>query len=105
MSVKLLTMSGMFNKIKAIIDEWAPIELLATHCPSDEYDEISMNLSQIASVNLDPDSLGKEIYGQFIWAYGKPTFDKSIEECRAIARKILVGVCNSTTLLVGEETS
>lgn len=37
----------MFDKVKTVIDEWDPIQLLSTHCPSDEYDEISMELSQI----------------------------------------------------------
>lgn len=31
----------MFDKVKMVIDEWDPIELLSIHCPSDEYDEIS----------------------------------------------------------------
>ena len=32
----------MFDKVKEIIDEWDPIDLLAMHCPADEYDEIGL---------------------------------------------------------------
>ena len=79
----------MFDKVKAVIDEWDPIELLSIHCPSDEYDEISMELSQILICNVDIEFLGKEIYNLFIQAFGTSTFGKSIDECKIIAQKIL----------------
>ena len=80
---------NMFDKVKAVIDEWDPIELLSIHCPSDEYDEISMELSQILICNVDIEFLGKEIYNLFIQAFGTSTFEKSIDECKIIAQKIL----------------
>ena len=79
----------MFDKAKAVIDEWDPIELLSIHCPSDEYDEISMELSQILMCNVDVDFLSVEIYNLFVQAFETPTFDKSIDECKIIAQKIL----------------
>ena len=43
----------MFDKVKMVIDEWDPNELLSIHCPSDEDDEISTELSQILICNVD----------------------------------------------------
>jgi len=79
----------MFDKVKTVIDEWDPIELLSIHCPPDEYDEISMKLSQILICNVDIEFLEKEIYSLFVQAFGIPTFDKSMDECKIIAQKIL----------------
>ena len=77
-----------FEIIKTIIDEWDPIELLS-HCPFDEYDEISMELSQILNCNVDVEFLAKEIYNLFIREFGISTFDKSVDECALIAQKIM----------------
>lgn len=79
----------MFNKIKTVIDEWDPIELLSIHCPSDEYDEISMELSQVLICNVDIEFLEKKIYNLFVQAFGTSIFDKSMDECKIIAQKIL----------------
>ena len=79
----------MFDKVKTVIDEWDPIELLSIHCPSDEYDEISMELSQILICNIDIELLGKEIYNIFVQAFGIPTFDKNMDECKIIAQRIM----------------
>ena len=79
----------MFDKVKMVIDEWDPIELLSIHCPSDEYDEISTELSQILICNVDIELLGKEIYNLFVQAFEISTFDKSMDECKIIAQKIL----------------
>lgn len=79
----------MFDKVKTVIDEWDPIELLSIHCPSDEYDEISMELSQILICNIDIELLGKEIYNIFVQAFGIPTFDENMDECKIIAQRIM----------------
>lgn len=79
----------MFDKVKTVIDEWDPIELLSIHCPSDEYDEISMELSQILICNIDIELLGKEIYNLFVQAFGISMFDKNMDECKIIAQKIM----------------
>ena len=79
----------MFDKVKMVIDEWDPIELLSIQCPSDEYDEISTELSQILICNVDIELLGKVIYNLFVQAFGISTFDKSMDECKIIAQKIL----------------
>ena len=67
----------MFDKVKAVIDEWDPIELLSIHCPSDEYDEISMELSQILMCNVDVDVLSVEIYNLFVQAFETSTLKKA----------------------------
>ena len=67
----------MFDKVKAVIDEWDPIELLSIHCPSDEYDEISMELSQILMCNVDVDLLSVEIYNLFVQAFETSTLKKA----------------------------
>lgn len=79
----------MFDKVKKVIDEWDPIDLLSIHCPPDEYDEISMELSQILIGNADIEFLEKEIYNIFVQAFDISTFDKSMDECRAVAQKII----------------
>lgn len=79
----------MFDKVKTVIDEWDPIELLSIHCPPDEYDELSMELSQILICNIDIELLGEEIYNLFVQAFGISTFDKSMDECKIIAQKIM----------------
>lgn len=41
-------MHEAFEKVKAIIDGWDPVDLLTCcHCPSDEYDDISIELAQM----------------------------------------------------------
>ena len=79
----------MFRKIKNIIDEWDPIELLVIHCPPDEYDDISRELDKIIANGVDVDALADSIFAVFEQAFGVPTFNKSLEECRKIAQKIL----------------
>ncbi len=79
----------MFRQIKSIIDAWDPIELLIIHCPNDEYDEISMELKKRIAERVDLDSLANAIFDLFVQAFGIPTFNKSLDECRKIAQKIM----------------
>lgn len=79
----------MFDKVKEIIDEWDPIDLLAMHCPADEYDEISLELEKMIAERVDLDSLTSAIFDLFVQAFGIPTFNKSLDECRKIAKKIM----------------
>ncbi len=79
----------MINKVKETIDDWDPIDLLAMHCPDDEYDSISVLISQKTVVISDVESLAKYIYDLFVCEFGVPTFDKDLDECRIIAKRIL----------------
>lgn len=77
----------MFEKVKSVIDEWDPVGLLSSHCPPDEYDDISAELAKIMTRNINVETLGNEIYNIFVRDFGD-TFDKSAEECRSIAREL-----------------
>lgn len=82
----------MFNKIKKIIDEWDPIELLMIHCPSDEYDEISFELTQKIADDSSVEFIANAIFELFVQAYSVPTFNKTIDECKRIAQKIVESI-------------
>lgn len=79
----------MFYKVKAIIDEWDPIDLLASHCPNDEYDDISFWIAQKIQTVTNGEELANYIYDVFDRQFGIPTFDKNLDDCRVIAKKIL----------------
>ena len=56
-------MREAFEKVKAIIDGWDPVDLLTCcHCPSDEYDDISMELAQMLTFDTDVETLKNDIY-------------------------------------------
>lgn len=89
-------MREAFEKVKAIIDGWDPVDLLTCcHCPSDEYDDISMELAQMLTFDTDVETLKNDIYNIFVRDYifvrdfDAGTFDKSPQECETIARKII----------------
>ena len=83
-------MREAFEKVKAIIDGWDPVDLLTCcHCPSDEYDDISMELAQILTFDTDVETLKNDIYNIFVRDFNAGTFDKSPQECETIARKII----------------
>ena len=79
----------MFDKVKKIIDEWDPIDLLAMHCPGDEYDDISLLISQKVRPVMDVENLANYIYDLFVYEFDISTFDKTLDECRMIAQKII----------------
>ena len=83
-------MREAFEKVKAIIDGWDPVDLLTCcHCPSDEYDDISMELAQMLAFDTDVETLKNDIYNIFVRDFDAGTFDKSPQECETIARKII----------------
>ena len=56
-------MREAFEKVKAIIDGWDPVDLLTCcHCPSDEYDDISIELAQMLTFDTDVETLKNDIY-------------------------------------------
>ena len=82
-------MREAFEKVKVIIDGWDPVDLLTCcHCPSDEYDDISIELAQMLTFDTDVETLKNDIYNIFVRDFDAGTFDKSPQECETIARKI-----------------
>lgn len=79
----------MSDKVKRIIDEWDPLDLLAMHCPGNEYDDISFLISQKVKSFADVEKLAEYIYNLFVYEFGVPTFDKNLDECRMVAKKII----------------
>ena len=76
------------SNIKGIIDNWDPIGLFP-FCPEDEYHS---EISQIESFLNEPKEekdLGEYIFELFIPSFGENSFQRSITECRMIARKII----------------
>ena len=82
-------MREAYEKVKAIIAGWDPVDLLTCcHCPSDEYDDISIELAQMLTFDTDVETLKNDIYNIFVRDFDAGTFDISPQECETIARKI-----------------
>ena len=83
----------LFDKVKSIINDWDPVELLAMHCPDDEYhSEIRVICRYVKKTEpLDETELGTFIYQTFRDYCGKE-FRESLESCIVIGRKILKSV-------------
>lgn len=75
-----------FDVVKKIVDEWDPLQLLAICCPRDEYDDISRKICECEG---DYRQLGKQIYEIFLDAFGKNSFDETLDACQNIAKTIL----------------
>ena len=84
--------SEYFSEIKKVIDEWDPIELLVIHCPNDEYDDISLELAHKITDNFTVEYVAREIYYLFVQAFGTPTFNKTLDECKVAALKIIASI-------------
>ena len=85
-------MSISFEQIKNLIDEWDPIGLLSAGSPRDEYDaesrEIFAMLQQPNNENLL--NLSRIIYDTFLLSFGKDVFQKSVEDCKPIAKQMIL---------------
>ena len=79
----------MFKIVKNIIDEWDPIELLAMHCPPDEYDIEIKEIMNFLNKETKLEELSAKIYYIFLDYFGDDTFTKTKEECSIIADKII----------------
>lgn len=85
-----MTMS--YEKIKQIIDEWDPIDLLS-HAPKDEYDEETKEVfKSISAANevITVELIGKIIYTVFSKRFGSNTFTCNLNECMCVAEKIMI---------------
>jgi len=81
----------IINSVKAIIDDWDPIDLLY-HAPDDEYNmEIAEIEQMVKSTGGDVRLLASEIYDLFLRSFGEVTFKTPYSECVSVAKKIIEG--------------
>lgn len=80
-----------FIMVKKIIDNWDPVELLATHSPSDEYDSETQEIID-AIINNTVGEVAQIIQDVFINAFGNDFFTRSLDECMAIAKEIIQSI-------------
>ncbi len=86
---KLRENRNMRNKVKHVIDEWDPIEVLP-FAPSDEYDsEINQIVYFLNRREVTDFELANKIEEVFIDAFDDSIIQFTKEEYMAIARKIL----------------
>lgn len=76
--------------IKTAVDEWDPIELLP-FAPPDEYDfETEKIYNYVKRKNtVGYQYLAEIVYRVFQESFGEDVFDKTMEDCRIVANKIL----------------
>jgi len=73
--------------VKAVIDDWDPIELLV-HSPNDEYHSEIEEIEATLKTCNDEIALANSIFDIFTRAFSE-TFTKSISECSVIAKRIM----------------
>ena len=76
--------------VKAVIDNWDPINLLS-HAPSDEYHSEIEEIEKLLDSTKDHVKLATEIYNIFLKSFGSVSFLKTQAECTQIAKKIISG--------------
>ena len=76
----------MGDKVLEIINEWNPVEIYPLL--EDEYCSESKRVMEARRKLNSIEELAVEIFGIFKNSFGKE-FTKSIEECKAIAEKIM----------------
>ena len=76
------------NTVKAIIDEWDPIDLLS-HAPSDEYHSEIEEVERLLKSTKNVTELAISIYNVFLESFDADIFQKTQSECILIAQKIL----------------
>ena len=77
-----------YNKVKTVIDNWDPIELL-THAPKDEYALKCKKIYNLITSNTSVEFIARTIFTVFAQSFGKELFNKTLKECTVIAKKIL----------------
>ena len=71
--------------VTKIINQWDPIGLLP-FAPSDEYHSETAQIKQLFAAARTEDELAAGIDQVFRAAFGPEVFQKSLDECRAVAR-------------------
>ena len=77
-----------YNKVKTVIDNWDPIELL-TYAPKDEYALECKKIYNLITSNTSVEFIARTIFTVFAQSFGKELFNKTLKECTVIAKKIL----------------
>ena len=76
------------NFVTRIINEWDPINLLC-HAPKDEYNSEIEEIRYLLSMTDNSSELAEGIFDVFSKSFGDETFNKTKEECKLIAQKLL----------------
>lgn len=77
-----------FSIVKELIDEWDPFNLLAIHCPDDEYDEEIKDIVEVLPKVKSAGELAIEI-NKIMYNAFEEDFKKS-KDCLKIAERILM---------------
>jgi hypothetical protein len=75
-----------FSIVKKVIDEWDPFNLLAIHCPDDEYDEEIQDIVEVLPRIKDAEEMANEINRIMFKAFDKD-FKKS-NDCLMVGKRI-----------------
>ncbi len=80
----------MLDRIRFIINEWDPLEILP-YAPDDEYDSEVIEIFEFLrkNKNVSVICLGNQIYAIFLRTLGEDVFNKSLKECVEVAQRIL----------------
>lgn len=77
------------DRIKAVIDKWDPVGLLALGCPEDEYTPEAAEIAKLTAPSPSTDELAEGIRRVFTEYFGEDVFRCSAEDCRRAAADIL----------------
>lgn len=83
----------MFDRVSKIINKWDPVNLFPM-APEDEYSwEVNEIIKVLeGKVGIGVNELGDEINRIFIHSFSEAIFTRTINQCREVAGKILVGI-------------
>lgn len=80
--------------IKNIVNEWDPMNLFP-YAPDNEYEvEIHMIEKFIQSNDVNEEKLTEAIISVFSQSFGNDLFKRKKNECRSIAKKIIMKMMN-----------
>jgi hypothetical protein len=79
----------MKDRVKKIIDEWDPSNLLS-HAPDDEYDLEIRKITELLPTLKNTDELAVVIQNVFNQCFGNDFFDYDYNIYLSIARKIMI---------------
>ena len=77
-----------FNRVKSVIDQWDPVDLLS-HAPEDEDEKEIIKIITSSSDIITSESLGKIILKVFLESFDEDSIECNLDECICVANKIL----------------
>ena len=77
----------MYNNIKTLIDTWDPLGLLAMGCPKDEYESEIAEIQNLVHKEDSEEKIAETVHQIFSNYFGE-IFDRTIEDCKSIAKQI-----------------